>query len=371
MNRDQYRPRSNSAGHRQSDRRRRKAPSKAHQPHRSRPQDWDNGPMTAEELEKIRQQREMRMHSAQQYRQESLRREKRKEQQVKRHRQKKKTARWEKRRQQTQRAPAKPLARRKLVIKLVTALAVVLALTLGMSIFFKIQHIRVTGNGKYSAEEIIAAAGVEPGENLLTFGRSGVAGRILAELPYVGDVQIGIKLPDTVNIDIVELTAAYTIVDTTGQWWLADSSGKLLEKAGTGSIGSHIQIVGIEARDAAAGQIFAAADDGQPASEESMPTGGESEGSAADRYAAALEIMDSISAADRSGEITVIDVSNLYDLRVFYGDAYEVRLSGPTDLDYKIRYMTQAVGELMAEGYRGGVLDLSFREAGKAIFTPW
>lgn len=327
--------------------------------------------MTAEDLEAIRQQREARMHSSQQSRQQRAQREKQKERQVKRRKQKRKTDRWEKRRQETQRAPAKPLVRRKLVIKLVTALAVVLALTLGMSIFFKVSGIQVTGNERYTAQEIMDASGIEPGENLLTFGRSGVASRILAELPYVGDVQIGIKLPDTVNIDIVELTASYGIQDTTGDWWLMDSCGKLLEKTDEAGASAHIRIVGIEARGPAVGQVFTVAADEQSVPDGTEPTGEDANGSVADRAKAALEIMATIASADRSGGITVVDVSKLYDMQILYGNDYQVRLSGPTDLGYKIRYMVQAVEELMREGYRGGVLDLSFREEGKAIFTPW
>lgn len=407
MNRDQREPRSARPRQRGRDEppRRRRTPGQTRPSQQRQNYAVDERPMTAEELEAIRQRREARMQASQQYRQQKARQEKRKEQQVKRRKQKRKTDRWEKLRQQTQRAPAKPLSRRKLVIKLVTALAVVLALTLGMTIFFKVGEIQVTGNERYTAQEIIAASGIEEGENLLTFGRPSAAGRILAELPYVGDVQIGIKLPDTVNIDIVELSAAYAIQDTTGQWWLMDSTGKLLQKTDEAGLSGRIRIVGIEARGAAVGQHLAVEQEEKlPEPTEEQPTTGETEptgeettggepteaettgqtepardedtgasvlGTPQERADAALQIMAAIAANDRSGDITVVDVTSLYDLQVHYGDDFQVLLSGPTDLGYKVRYMVQAIEKLMGEGYRGGVLDLSFRQEGKAIFTPW
>ena len=127
-----------------------------------------------------------------------------------------------KRREETRRTPPKALPRRKLLWKLLTTAAVVVALLVGLTIFFKVQNVVVTGNGKYTAETVIAASGIETGENLLTFGKSRAAGRILAELPYVDQVQIGIKLPNTVNIDIVELEVSYAIRSTEGGWWLMD-----------------------------------------------------------------------------------------------------------------------------------------------------
>lgn len=150
-----------------------------------------------------------------------------------------------KRREETRRTPPKALPRRKLLWKLLTTAAVVVALLVGLTIFFKVQNVVVTGNGKYTAETVIAASGIETGENLLTFGKSRAAGRILAELPYVDQVQIGIKLPNTVNIDIVELEVSYAIRSTEGGWWLMDCGGKLLEPVEESEAAKHTQVLGI------------------------------------------------------------------------------------------------------------------------------
>ena len=68
-----------------------------------------------------------------------------------------------KRREETRRTPPKALPRRKLLWKLLTTAAVVVALLVGLTIFFKVQNVVVTGNGKYTAETVIAASGIETG----------------------------------------------------------------------------------------------------------------------------------------------------------------------------------------------------------------
>ena len=80
----------------------------------------------------------------------------RREQQRKRRKQARRAQRSAQRRQEAQRTPARPLPRRKLVRKLVTTLAVVAALILGLTIFFKVRTVRVTGNVKYTAQEVTA-----------------------------------------------------------------------------------------------------------------------------------------------------------------------------------------------------------------------
>ena len=64
-----------------------------------------------------------------------------------------------------------------------------------------------------------------------------------------------------------------------------------------------------------------------------------------------------------------MDVSELYDIQLWYGQQYQVLLGGPTELPYKIQYMTQAVEKLA--DYQSGVLDLTFQEEKTARFIPW
>lgn len=262
------------------------------------------------------------------------------------------------------RTPARALPRRNLMLKLATTLAVVAALTLGLTIFFKVQNIRVSGNERYVAEEIIKASGIEYGENLLTLGESRAAGKILADLPYVGDVQIGIKLPNTVHIDIVELTPRYVIQSEDGTWWFMDGSGKLLEPTGEASLTDYTKVEGVTLSRPRANEQAAAK---EPEDQEDAAL----VGTARERLNAAVEILSTLQEEDRKAQVTSVNVTELYDIRVAYAEQYQVILGGPLDLTYKTRYMVRAVERLSEGEYRSGVLDLTFSEPGKAVFTPW
>lgn len=265
------------------------------------------------------------------------------------------------------RTSPKPFHRRSFVLKLLTTAAVVVAIALGLTIFFKVQTITITGNQKYTVEAVLEASGIEKGDNLLTFGKARAAGRILTELPYVSQVQIGIKLPNTVNIDIVELEVVYAIQASDDSWWLMNSAGKLLESVDATEAEKHTQVVGIRAAQPGVGETIKAVEQpGKPErpEEETAPAG-----TPEDRADAAVEILKNLEKTDQMGEVTQVDVSELYDIQLWYGQQYQVLLGGPTELPYKIQYMTQAVEKLA--DYQSGVLDLTFQEEKTARFIPW
>ena len=101
----------------------------------------------------------------------------------------------------------RPFNRRQLLLQLSTVAAVVLALLFGMAIFFKVDEskIMVSGVNKYTEMQIREASGIRDGENLLLLSDAKVSASIISQLPYVKSVRVGIKLPDTVQIEIVEL----------------------------------------------------------------------------------------------------------------------------------------------------------------------
>ena len=118
--------------------------------------------------------------------------------------------------------PPKPFSRKRLLLRLTTVVAVVFAFVFGISIFFKVDKnkIIVSGNEKYSVNAILEASGIQDGDKLLTFNRAKTAGKIIGKLPFVENVRFGIKLPDTVYIEITEIEVGYAAEDTTGAWWL-------------------------------------------------------------------------------------------------------------------------------------------------------
>ena len=125
---------------------------------------------------------------------------------------------------------------------LLAAVAVVGALTL----FFKVENITVTGAVRYLADDIIAASGVETGDNLILLNRYRVSQRIYTSLPYITDVRPKLQFPDTLIIEITETRPAAAI-ESGGAWWLVNSGGKILEMIDTAAAADYLPIVGVQA----------------------------------------------------------------------------------------------------------------------------
>ena len=81
--------------------------------------------------------------------------------------------------------PAKAFDRRRLLLRIGTITAIVLAFSIGLSIFFRVDEITVTGSNRYSAWTVSEASGIEIGDSLLFFGDATASSRILDTLPYI------------------------------------------------------------------------------------------------------------------------------------------------------------------------------------------
>ena len=93
------------------------------------------------------------------------------------------------------------------LFKLLCAGAVAVALTMGATVFFQVETVAVTGNSRYSQEEIIQATGIQTGDNLFRMNKYQIAHQVLQGLPYVEELTIRRALPSTIVITVKEWDA--------------------------------------------------------------------------------------------------------------------------------------------------------------------
>lgn len=252
----------------------------------------------------------------------------------------------------------KPFSRNRLILRLATVVAVVFALMIGLSLFFKVENIRVSGCEQYTAYQIQQASGVNVGDQLLTFSRARVSGKIISAFPYVKNVRIGISLPDTVYIEIQESRVTYAAADSSGIWWVMDSNGKIIESISS-DYSEHTLIYGVTLEKPAAGQ--------QAKAQESAQTETDAEGNpipvtvtGEQKLRNAIAITQYLEANGIVGQIVSMDVSNLYDIKLQYEDKFQVTLGDTDRLDYKISCVSALVNQLLEESaYSAGIIDIS------------
>lgn len=246
------------------------------------------------------------------------------------------------------RTQQKEFSRRRLILHILTITAVVLAVTLGLSVFFRVDTITVTGANRYSAWSIGEASGIQKGDSLIFFGEAGAASKILEALPYVKSVRFGIKLPGTVNIIIEEAAVVYAVQASDGSRWLMTADGKVTERI-DGEADTYPTILGVQLSSPEVGQQAVAAEGTRQ--DTTVVTG-------ADRLGVLLEILSQLEANEILGQIASVDVTNLENIQMWYGTRFQVKLGDRNRLDYKIAAVKASVDQMSQ--YATGILDASF-----------
>lgn len=264
---------------------------------------------------------------------------------------------------QIQYTPAKPFNRTRFLLHLATVVAVVLAVLLGMSIFFKTRQVLVSGAEKYSAWEVKEASGIQDNDSLLGLSEAKISVRIRQALPYVGDVRVGIKLPDTVIISVTELEVVYAIEDNTGAWWLMDATGRIVDTTNVATAKTYTRITGVQISDAVIGEQAVAAKVELPTEEITETTTGEPvppavEIPTGEMLAAAIKITTALEKCGVMGTIATIDVTDLEKLTVWYKNRFEINLGSTERLEYKVSVLKSTINKM--DEYQTGYLDVSF-----------
>lgn len=252
----------------------------------------------------------------------------------------------------------KPFSRNRLILRLATVVAVVLALFVALSLFFKVENIQVSGCEQYSAYQIQQASELNVGDQLLTFSRARASGKIISALPYVKTVRIGIRLPDTVMIEVVETKVTYQVEDTAGQKWLMDSDGKIVSRL-TYADQNYTKILGLVIEPGQVGQDAIAYQHAQ--------TETDAEGNVVpvtvtqgQKLQTALKIAQYLESYGIIGQAASLDVANLYEIEFWYEDTFQVLIGDSSRLPYKVECASVLVAQLLEENaYATGLIDLT------------
>lgn len=210
----------------------------------------------------------------------------------------------------------------------------------------------------YTPEEIVAASGISIDDNLLSLSKAAVASQIHAKLPYINEIQIRKKLPNTVIITVSEFTVTYGIQDEHGLWWLISREGRVLERANEQSVKGHLTVTGMPIETPQIGDYI-----------KPVATPGADLSEIAAKRDATVAVLPLLEQSSFAKEIVSLDVSTSYDLILWYGTQYEIKLGNTENLSYKLNYLASVLAELGAE--KSGTIDLTFTEDNKGHFLPF
>jgi len=257
--------------------------------------------------------------------------------------------------------------------------ALLVALTVGATVFFRVETVAVSGNSRYTEEDVVSASGIELGDNLYGLNKVKVSEQLRQQLPYVGEVTIRRALPSTIVIAVTEWDAVAQIAVPTAQQaaaaqaelseegkegasgqpdptpvaqepWLISVKGKLLEPAPAGS--SAIVVTGATPLMPQAGTQLSV-----PRSEQS-------------KLDALLSLLAAMEEAGMIEDFSAIDLGST-QIVMRYLDRFDVKIEINADFRYDLQVIAkvrQDIEEKHGPSAAGG-MDLT-QEGYELIYSP-
>ena len=216
-----------------------------------------------------------------------------------------------------------------------------------LSLFFRVEDIRVEGNTHYTDDEIIRAIDIEEGDNLFFFDRFAAVGRVFSKLPYIEEVTVRRALPNRITIVVSESSAlAYLILGD--EEWTMDHSGKILGKSAAGETEHLVPVVNFDPGTLFIGERLTTADgDEEPVN-----------------YL--VDILRQIEGRNMVDQILKVDFKNPNSPEIAYGGRYTIVLGRYSEVEHKFAMLSGVLETLKAGDI--GVIDLS--DGQRALFSP-
>lgn len=112
----------------------------------------------------------------------------------------------------------------------ILAVVIIIGIVLSLTVLFLCESIDVEGVTKYAPEQIVQVSGLSTGENLFLSDKRTAQNHIIASFPYVEEVDIAIKIPNTLQINIKEAAPAY-LIQNGKKYIVVSDKGRILDHA--------------------------------------------------------------------------------------------------------------------------------------------
>ena len=222
---------------------------------------------------------------------------------------------------------------------------IVFALT---SPIFNIKDIKVLNNNQIASDTIISLSELKQDENIFRFYKRDVIGKI-KENPYIENVTIHRRFPSTIEIEVEEREAKYS-VDYMGQYAYINTQGYILEISADSKGLTIIQ--------------------GITTNEEEVVPGNRLGTDDLERLEDVIKIMSAANENGLEGMVTSIDISNKNEYSIYIESQKKtVHLGDNTNLNNKMLYVVAIMeqekdieGEIFVNGDLNNKFQPYFRE---------
>lgn len=203
----------------------------------------------------------------------------------------------------------------------------------------------------YTEDEMLEGLGIEKGIGLYDFNAGKAEKNAKFTLPYIEDISVSRRWPDTVTVKaVVELPAYYVAVGN-DLYIIADSL-KVLEKTRDFE---RIELYSLIRLDCSSIHSCIV---------------GEKLGIPDDIEEIILELYDNMNTYNVAKDVTGIDVSDKFNVSLMYRTRYTVKLGDTKSLGVKIEFMKRIIEDRVDEPV-GGIIDVSDEKNREAVYKKF
>ncbi|MDL2287218.1 FtsQ-type POTRA domain-containing protein [Eubacteriales bacterium OttesenSCG-928-G02] len=215
------------------------------------------------------------------------------------------------------------------------------------NVFFKVNTIKITGNKRYTSEEIIEVLNIDKGDKLFSFDVGLIESFLIKKMPYIKEVTISRSLPSTVKVDIIEEDARFYTYQNGDLYYLTETLTVLERTEGKIFETPLIEIETSDIKRCIVGEKLTFADTRKT-----------------DVF---LELYNSLISHNIIDKIHYIDIKSRFDIYFYYEESrFKVYFGDITDADRKLDLFCGILEKAYDD--QRGKLDISDISAG--IFSP-
>lgn len=206
------------------------------------------------------------------------------------------------------------------IILLVTGIA------LSLTVFFNIETIRVEGNKSVSEQEIIAASGVQSGDNLIRLNMDKAEKSVISQFITLDEAEIIRDFPTGLTIRVRE-AEVIAVVRYSDRYYAVSRGGRVVGIEDRNRWMGVPEIAGCNYIDVELGDYLTEtieADNG-----DAIPA------NANNKYDTMMAVLRSIE-ANSFEEINYIDLKDITTIKLYYQDRIEMKFGSITNLDYEL-----------------------------------
>ena len=223
--------------------------------------------------------------------------------------------------------------------KVLSVLVICGCLTAALTLFFRVDDVVITGQQRYTDEEVLAASGIEYGDNLFLLNKYDAAGQIVAALPYIEEIRINRTLPDTLTIEVRECVSPMAIVQD-GSAWIVSSAGRIVDQKAESVAGNYAVISGCQLLAPSVGTQMALSTE-YASQQESL-----------------LALMKALEESGMLQDVDGIRLDDLSAIRMDYVGRFTVKMPYGADYPMKLKTLRLAMEQDVVQDNMTGTFDM-------------